>query len=282
MREILATLSDVCVPPSGDIISPGRGGCSRPAGCEQHAGSGDDHHHPTDDEEEEPEPASPAQTSTGPAKPGRREKTWNPLAGKCRDGVKAQEIEDTPPPGPEEVSNIFSFWGSESREEQRYQEVPHSLPPPQPPPMELSGLPSSSQCCCSTPLPPPPLLSPPLPPPPSSTVPRMQKVRLEKKMEGLQRQLCLRTVCHVHNSNHKLTAWLSMQDLVSDREVQSSTHPSAEDLPQQKTILPPSARQSSSSRVESTNQNRAYCSQLLSQYRSSIRGPCWDRWTATR
>ncbi|XP_068424992.1 potassium voltage-gated channel subfamily H member 6-like [Clinocottus analis] len=142
---------------TGDVISAGRarGACPRPPSCcEQRADSNRDHHNhslyspvfSSDDEGEDPEETRPPQTSISPAAapnhPVTRAKTWNPLTG---------------------VSSLFSFWGSESAEEQRYQEVPCS----------------SSHCPSST----------PPAPPPSSAIPRRQKVELEKRLEGLQRQI---------------------------------------------------------------------------------------------
>ncbi|KAM9350011.1 voltage-gated inwardly rectifying potassium channel KCNH6-like [Symphorus nematophorus] len=85
------------------------------------------------------------------------------------------------------VSNIFGFWGSESGEEQRYQEVPcsHSfpspLPHPHPPSQQLPDMPSSSHSPSSPP--------PPAPPPPPSVISGRQKVKLEKRLEALQQQI---------------------------------------------------------------------------------------------
>ncbi|XP_056149858.1 potassium voltage-gated channel subfamily H member 6-like [Lampris incognitus] len=69
------------------------------------------------------------------------------------------------------VSNIFSFWGSETKEKQQYQELPCSRSPPSPPPHPL---PSSS---------------PPPPPPPRSITTHRQKGELEYRLEQLQRQI---------------------------------------------------------------------------------------------
>ncbi|XP_070831174.1 voltage-gated inwardly rectifying potassium channel KCNH6-like [Chaetodon trifascialis] len=82
------------------------------------------------------------------------------------------------------VSNIFALLGSESREEQRYQEVPcsHSFPLllPQPPSQQLLDLPSSSQLPSS--------LSHVCPPPPP-VISWRQKVTLENRLEALQQQI---------------------------------------------------------------------------------------------
>uniref|UniRef100_UPI003AAE560A voltage-gated inwardly rectifying potassium channel KCNH6-like n=1 Tax=Centroberyx gerrardi TaxID=166262 RepID=UPI003AAE560A len=130
-------------------------------------------------EEEESELTSPAQTSLarlvhGPAtnstsymETDRKEKTCNSLT----DAFSG-------------VSNIFSFWGSENREEQQYQEVPCSRslpsPPPHPPSQHPPHPPSSS--------PPPPPLPPP-PPPPHPAIPQRQKGELENRLELLQSQI---------------------------------------------------------------------------------------------
>uniref|UniRef100_A0A668AV99 Voltage-gated inwardly rectifying potassium channel KCNH2 n=1 Tax=Myripristis murdjan TaxID=586833 RepID=A0A668AV99_9TELE len=89
-----------------------------------------------DEGEEESELTSPAQTSlhgqntTILMETHRKEKTCNSLT----DAFSG-------------VSSIFNFWGSESRKEQQYQEVPcsHSLhsPPAHPPPKQLHNPPSS-------------------------------------------------------------------------------------------------------------------------------------------
>ncbi|XP_062413871.1 potassium voltage-gated channel subfamily H member 6-like [Pungitius pungitius] len=138
----------------GDATSAARErvGCSRQQSvCKQRAGSNrDDHHQTSDNEGEDSEDSSPAQTcKLAAATKDMREKNCNPLT----DALSG-------------VSNIFSFWGSESREEPRYQEVPcsHSLPspPPQPPSHEL-----------------------PLP----LSIPHRKKVELEKRLEALQRQI---------------------------------------------------------------------------------------------
>ncbi|XP_051267187.1 potassium voltage-gated channel subfamily H member 6-like [Dicentrarchus labrax] len=76
------------------------------------------------------------------------------------------------------VSNIFSFWGSETREKQIYQEVPCSHGLPSPPPQ-----PASQQL-------PDPLSSCHPPSCPSlNIISRRQKVKLENKLEALQRQI---------------------------------------------------------------------------------------------
>ncbi|CAL8326504.1 unnamed protein product [Arctogadus glacialis] len=64
------------------------------------------------------------------------------------------------------VSHLFNLWGSECREEQRYQEVPS--PPPSPPP-----------------LPPPPL--PPATPPP--VIPRRKMGELETRLQMIHQQI---------------------------------------------------------------------------------------------
>ncbi|KAK0152973.1 Potassium voltage-gated channel subfamily H member 2 [Merluccius polli] len=69
------------------------------------------------------------------------------------------------------VSNLFGLWGSECREEQRYQEVPS--PPPSPPPPRLF----------STPPPTPP------PPPPPPSPPRRQMGELENRLEMIHEQI---------------------------------------------------------------------------------------------
>ncbi|CAB1435154.1 unnamed protein product [Pleuronectes platessa] len=81
------------------------------------------------------------------------------------------------------VSSIFTFLSSESREEHTYQEVPcsHSLtsPPSRPPPHKLLYLPSSPSHCPSS----------PSPPPPTAIISGRQRVELEKRLDGLQRQI---------------------------------------------------------------------------------------------
>ncbi|XP_070701115.1 voltage-gated inwardly rectifying potassium channel KCNH2-like [Pempheris klunzingeri] len=127
----------------------------------------DDHKHAlygsvfsSEDEGENSEVTSPAHTYTihAAATNITKKETCNPLTG---------------------VSNIFTFWSSERREEQRYQEVPcsHSLlsPPPQPPSQELSELTSTSYC--------------PMSPPPPHIIPRRQTVELENRLEALQQQI---------------------------------------------------------------------------------------------
>ncbi|KAM8850789.1 voltage-gated inwardly rectifying potassium channel KCNH6-like isoform 2-T2 [Spinachia spinachia] len=185
----------------GDAMSAEREGvgCSRQQSvCKHRAGSNrDDHHQTSDNEGEDSEDCSPTQTCRlAAATKEMREKTCNPLRGTCREAFKAHKIQKGlcrshcvcvcvfGQDALSGVSNIFSFWGSESREEPRYQEVPcsHSLPspPPLPPSVELMDMPSSSHCPSSTgPLPPPPLLS----------IPRRTKVELEKRLEALQRQI---------------------------------------------------------------------------------------------
>ncbi|XP_029930433.1 potassium voltage-gated channel subfamily H member 7-like [Myripristis murdjan] len=118
-----------------------------------------------DEGEEESELTSPAQTSlhgqntTILMETHRKEKTCNSLT----DAFSG-------------VSSIFNFWGSESRKEQQYQEVPcsHSLhsPPAHPPPKQLHNPPSSL---------------PSSPPPPA--VSQRQKGELENRLELLQRQI---------------------------------------------------------------------------------------------
>ncbi|XP_073346934.1 voltage-gated inwardly rectifying potassium channel KCNH6-like [Pagrus major] len=157
---------------TGDSISARRQSAAyrcrgRHSNWEQHDGHNkNDHKHTiyghafsSEDEGEDTEVTSPAHTSMIHAAATKRDKTCNPLTG---------------------VSNIFSFWGSESREKQRYQELPcsHSLPAPLPqsPSQQLPQVPSASHCPSSPPNlhPPPPVLS------------WRQKVALEKRLELLQ------------------------------------------------------------------------------------------------
>uniref|UniRef100_UPI0037E8EACE voltage-gated inwardly rectifying potassium channel KCNH6-like n=1 Tax=Semicossyphus pulcher TaxID=241346 RepID=UPI0037E8EACE len=158
---------------TGDTVSASRQRATyrcRRSKREQHDGHiTDDHKHTLygsvfsseeeeEEEEEEEVVTSPAQTSRlHPA--ANTERSCNVLTG---------------------VSNIFTFWGLESREEQRYQEVPcsHSLPSP-----PSADLPSSSLCPLSPP--------PPVPPPPPLFSGRQKEKleRLERRLETLQRQI---------------------------------------------------------------------------------------------
>ncbi|XP_034558652.1 potassium voltage-gated channel subfamily H member 6-like [Notolabrus celidotus] len=122
----------------------------------------DDHKHTlygpvfsSEDEEEEQDVNSPAHTSRLHTAAANTERSCNPLTGRWTGALSG-------------VSNIFTFWGSESRDKQRYQEVPcsHSLPSPPPPPS-----------------------SPPPPPPPDLVVSRRQRMELQKKLEALQSQI---------------------------------------------------------------------------------------------
>ncbi|KAM6989181.1 voltage-gated inwardly rectifying potassium channel KCNH2-like [Tautogolabrus adspersus] len=125
----------------------------------------------SEDEDEDMQVTSPDHTSRLHAAPNtarssdikKRESGCNPLT----DALSG-------------VSNILTFWGSESREEQRYQEVPcsHSLPSPPP------DLPSTSPCPSSPP-----------PPPPPAVVSRRQRVDLEKRLETLQTQITRLETC---------------------------------------------------------------------------------------
>ncbi|XP_039999641.1 potassium voltage-gated channel subfamily H member 6-like [Xiphias gladius] len=172
---------------TGDTISAKRQKAAnrcrrRHSNLERHDSHNKDHHKHTlygpvfssEDEGEDSEVTSPAQTSiihtaatnsTRCSKTGRKERTCNLVTG---------------------VSNIFTFWGSESREEHTYQEVPcsHSLPSPhpQPPSDQLPCLPSSSHCPSS----PPPL---PAPLPPTTVISRRQELELENRLEALQQQI---------------------------------------------------------------------------------------------
>ncbi|CAJ1068117.1 potassium voltage-gated channel subfamily H member 6-like [Xyrichtys novacula] len=110
----------------------------------------DDHKHTlygpvfsSEDEEEDPEMTGHAHTSRPypAAAAANTERSCNPLT----DALSG-------------VSDIFTFWGSESRREQRYQEVPCSSPPPPPPP-------------------------------PPQVISRRQREELEKRLEGLQSQI---------------------------------------------------------------------------------------------
>ncbi|KAG7256571.1 hypothetical protein CRUP_012677 [Coryphaenoides rupestris] len=93
------------------------------------------------------------------------------------------------------VSNLFGLWGSECREEQRYQEVPSSPPPPprpcstSPPPRPCSTPPPPRPC--STPPPPRPCSTPPPPPPPPPppVVPRRKIGELENRLEMIHEQI---------------------------------------------------------------------------------------------
>ncbi|XP_060899964.1 potassium voltage-gated channel subfamily H member 6-like [Labrus mixtus] len=117
----------------------------------------------SEDDDEDAQVTSPDHTSRHHAAPNtarssdikKKESSCNPLTG---------------------VSNILTFWGSESREEQKYQEVPCSHSPPSPPP----DLPSTSPFPSS---PPPP--TPALP----AVVSRRHRVELEKRLEALQTQI---------------------------------------------------------------------------------------------
>ncbi|XP_076601120.1 voltage-gated inwardly rectifying potassium channel KCNH6-like [Chaetodon auriga] len=146
----------------------------RHSNCEQQDDHNkDSHKHTLENEEERAGVTDPAHTSiihaaatdtTSCPETDMRERTCNLFTG---------------------VSNIFALWGSGSREEQRYQEVPcsHSFPSPlpQPPSQQLPDLPSSSQHPSSLshvrPLPPPPVIS------------WRQKVTLENRLEALQQQI---------------------------------------------------------------------------------------------
>ncbi|KAL7386570.1 hypothetical protein ABVT39_010392 [Epinephelus coioides] len=154
----------------------------RQSNLEQCAGHNrDDHKHTiygpvfsSDDEGQDSEMKSPAQTSMSH---GAATNTT-----KCSDTDRRQTIFNTL----SGVSNIFTFWGSKSHEEQRYQEVPYShspsSPPPQPPSQQqLFDLPSSSSSHC-------PSSGPPLPPPPF-VISRRQNVELDNRLEALQRQI---------------------------------------------------------------------------------------------
>ncbi|XP_074544663.1 voltage-gated inwardly rectifying potassium channel KCNH6-like [Halichoeres trimaculatus] len=132
----------------------------------------DDHKHTlygpvfsSEEEDEDLEANSPAHTSRlQPA--ANTERSCNPLIGRWTDALSG-------------VSNIFTFWGSEGRDEQRYQEVPcsNSLPPPPPPPFPPLDQPSSSHGPTCP------------PPPPDAVIPRRQRVELERRLEALQSQI---------------------------------------------------------------------------------------------
>ncbi|XP_041658227.1 potassium voltage-gated channel subfamily H member 2-like [Cheilinus undulatus] len=123
----------------------------------------------SEDEEEDPKVTNSDHTSrlhaavSNAARSGdseRRERSCNPLT----DALSS-------------VSNIFTFWGSESREEQRYQEVPcsFSLPSSPPPPDPPSTFPRLSTA--------------PPQPPPAAVISKKQREELEKRLEALQRQI---------------------------------------------------------------------------------------------
>ncbi|XP_054870847.1 potassium voltage-gated channel subfamily H member 2-like [Amphiprion ocellaris] len=83
-----------------------------------------------------------------------------------------------------EVSDIFTLWGAESREDQRHQKVSHSLslnsqPPTQPASQRIACLRSSSPCSSS----PTPHFSPP------SVISWRKKTDLQNRLEELQHQI---------------------------------------------------------------------------------------------
>ncbi|XP_041804802.1 potassium voltage-gated channel subfamily H member 2-like [Chelmon rostratus] len=157
---------------TGDIISVGRH-----SNWEQHDDHNrDNHKHTLDNEEEHKGMTGPAHASmihaattntTRYPETDVREKTCNPFTAFTG------------------VSHIFTSCGSDSRDEQRYQEVPcsHSLPSPlpQPPYQQLPDMPSSSQHLSS-----PSHLHPPPPP----FIAWRQRVTLENRLEALQQQIC--------------------------------------------------------------------------------------------
>lgn len=136
--------------------------------------------------------------------PGKKERTCNSVTGRCKNAFKCKNafcfdrtavydgdsstwllgshcVSVYGSDAFSGVSNIFTFWGSESQGEHTYQEVPcsHSLPspPPELPSRQLPYPASSSHCPFSP------------PPPNPSIISQRQKVELENRLDALQRQI---------------------------------------------------------------------------------------------